>query len=41
MDHNEQRAIERGATPRWQGWAVVAVLLGCIATIAATLYDIA
>ncbi len=41
MKTNEEIALAKGSQPRWQIWAMIAVLIGCVATLAATLYDIA
>ncbi|MFN2473236.1 MAG: hypothetical protein ABR588_04870 [Sphingomicrobium sp.] len=41
VEQAEKTSIAEGERPRWQIWALIAVLLGCIGTVAATLYDIA
>lgn len=41
MDQAEQDSITEGTQPRWQIWAMLAVAIGCVATLASTLYDIA
>jgi hypothetical protein len=39
-DMAKPEPTERLSWPWWSTWALLAVALGCVATIAATLYDI-
>lgn len=41
MDKTYDNSAQVSTTTRWQPWAIFAILLGCLATLAATLYDIA
>jgi hypothetical protein len=40
METREEIEVAEGRAPRWQIWAMLLVLLGCIATVAGTIYDI-
>jgi len=40
VETREKIEVAEGRAPRWQRWAILLVLLGCIATVFATIYDI-